>query len=33
MNPITILEPQDQGIGELYVVQIRRTTDYKAPKL
>ena len=32
-NPFTILEPQDQEIGELYVVQERRATDFEAPKL
>ena len=32
--PFTILTPQDQEIGELlYVVQERRVTDCKAPKL
>ena len=29
-NPFTILEPEDQGIGEFYVVQERRVTDFKA---
>ena len=32
-NPFTILEPEDQGIGEFYVVQERRATDFKAPEL
>ena len=32
-SPFTILEPQDQGIGEFYVVQKRRATDFEAPKL
>ena len=32
-NPFTILEPEDQGIGEFYVVQARRATDFKAPEL
>ena len=32
-NPFTILEPQDQEIGEFYVVQERHMTDFKAPKL
>ena len=32
-NPFSILEPQDQEIGEFYVVQERRATDLKAPKL
>ena len=29
----TILEPQDREIGDIYVVQKRRTTDFEAPKL
>ena len=29
----TIPEPQDQEIGEFFVVQERRATDYEAPKL
>ena len=33
MNPLTNLEPQDQEIGEIYVVQERRETDFEAPKL
>ena len=32
-NPFTILEPQDQKIGEFYVVHDRRATDLEAPKL
>ena len=32
-SPFTILEPQDQDIVEFYVVQERRATDFKAPKL
>ena len=32
-NPLTILEPQDQEIGELYAVQERRATDFEAKKL
>ena len=32
-GPFTILEPRDQGIGEFYVVQERRETDFEAPKL
>ena len=32
-NLFTILEPQDQVNGEFYLVQERRTTDFKAPKL
>ena len=28
-----ILEPQDQGIAEFYVVQERRATDFEASKL
>ena len=32
-SPFTILEPQDQGIGEFYVAQKRRATDFEAPKL
>ena len=32
-RPFTILEPQDQDIGEFYVVQERRTTDFEASKL
>ena len=31
-NHFTILEPQDQEIGEFYLVQERRGTDFKAPK-
>ena len=29
----TISEPQNQEIGELYVVQKRRSTAFEAPKL
>ena len=29
----TILGPQDQEIGEFYVAQARRTTDFETPKL
>ena len=32
-NPLTILEPQNQEIGELYVAQERCATDFEAPKL
>ena len=32
-NSFTILEPEDQEIGEFYVVQERRATDFEAPKL
>ena len=32
-NPFTILQPQDQEIGELYVAQKHRATDFEAPKL
>ena len=32
-NIFPILEPQDQEIGEFYVVQERRATDFEAPKL
>ena len=32
-NPFTILEPRDQEIGEFYLVQERRATDFEAPKL
>ena len=31
--PFTILEPQNQEIGELYVVQVRRVTVFEASKL
>ena len=31
-NPFTILEPQDQEIGEFYVVQKLLATDLEAPK-
>ena len=31
--PFTILEPQDQEIGQIYVAHDRRTTDFEAPKL
>ena len=29
----TILEPQNQEIGQLYVVQVRRATDFEARNL
>ena len=32
-NPFTFLEPRNQEIGEIYVVQERRVTDFEAPKL
>ena len=32
-SPFTILEPQNPWIDEFYVVQERRTTDFKALKL
>ena len=32
-NPFTILEPQDQEIGQIYVAQERRATDFGAQKL
>ena len=32
-SPFTILEPQDQEIGEFYVIQERRATDFEASKL
>ena len=32
-NPFTILEPCDQDIGEFYLVQERRATDFEASKL
>ena len=32
-NLFTFLEFQDQEIGEVYVVQERRATDFEAPKL
>ena len=32
-GPFTILEPSDQEIGELYVVQERRMADFEAPNL
>ena len=32
-NLFTILGPHDQEIGEYYVVQERRATDFEAPKL
>ena len=32
-NPFTMLEPQDQEIGEFYVLQERRATDFEASKL
>ena len=31
-NPFTFVEAQDQEIGEFYVVQERRATDFKDPK-
>ena len=32
-NFFTILELRDQGIGEFYLVQARRKTDFEAPNL
>ena len=32
-NPFTILEHSDQEIGEFYVVQERRATDFEALKM
>ena len=32
-DPFTILEPQDQKIGEFYKVQERRSMGFKTPKL
>ena len=32
-NPSTIVEPEDQEIGEFYVVQEHRATDFEASKL
>ena len=32
-RPFTISEPQDRAIGEFYVVQEGRVTDFQAPKL
>ena len=32
-GPFTILEPDDQEISELYVVQDRHTSDFEALKL
>ena len=32
-GPFTILELQYQEIREFYVVQVRRATDFEAPKL
>ena len=32
-NTFTISEPRNQEIGEFYVVQERRATDFEAPKL
>ena len=32
-NLFTILKPQDQEIGEFYVVQECHATDFEAPKL
>ena len=32
-SPFTILKPQNLWIGQIYVVQERRSTDFKAPKL
>ena len=29
---LTILKPSDQGIGDFYVVQVGRATDFEAPK-
>ena len=31
-DPFTILEPQNQGMGEFYVIQKRHSTDFEAPK-
>ena len=28
--PFTIFDPRDQEVGEIYVVQERRTTDFEA---
>ena len=32
ISSFTIKGPQDQEIGDFYVVQERRATDFKAPK-
>ena len=32
-NRFTILEPNDQEIGEFYVAKKRRATDFEIPKL
>ena len=32
-HPFTVLEPQNQEIGEFYVDQESRSTDFEAPKL
>ena len=32
-SPFTILEPQNPGIDKFYVIQERRTTDFRAAKL
>ena len=32
-SPFTILEPRDQEIGEFYVAEERRATDFEAQKL
>ena len=32
-SPFTILGPKNTWIDEFYVVQKRRATDFKAPKL
>ena len=32
-GPFTVLEPQDRGVGNFYVVQESRTTDFEASKL
>ena len=30
-NPFTILEPQEQEIGDFYIVQEHRASDFQAP--
>ena len=32
-GPFTVSDPQSQEISEFYVVQVRRETDFRAPKL
>ena len=32
-RPFPIIEPQNPGMDEIYVVQERRATDFKDPKL